>query len=119
MSVYEHVGGRIKELRTSYAGKGISQEELAKALEVAPNTISRWETAAYKPELKDLDALARFFGVSILSFLPEEEPRPDARMTALLRAAKSLPDEDLDELQRFAEFRKAEDFMRKRGGRRK
>jgi transcriptional regulator with XRE-family HTH domain len=103
--LFRYVGTRIRELRESYPPKGLSQEALAKKLKTRANTVSRWETATYKPTLEDLDALARFFGVSILHFFPNEEP--DEKLQALLRAAKSLPEPELDELHRYAEFRRA------------
>jgi transcriptional regulator with XRE-family HTH domain len=74
MTVLRTVASRIREFRTSYGGgKGISQEELAKELKIAPNTISRWETGTYKPGIDDLERLARFFNASILEFFPEEK----------------------------------------------
>lgn len=109
MVLLEYVGQRIRDLRTTYGGReGISQEALAKALDVVPNTISRWETATYRPSLDDLDKLARFFGVSILDFFPREgEDSSNEGLTALLRAAKQLDPNDLEELRRYAEFRRA------------
>ncbi|MCL6560608.1 MAG: helix-turn-helix domain-containing protein [Firmicutes bacterium] len=108
MNLFEYVGKQIRQLREAYAnGQGISQEALAKALGVAANTISRWETATHRPNLQDLDKLARFFGVSILEFFPPDDTAADDRLTALLRTAKQLPPEDLEELRRYAEFRKA------------
>ena len=71
------------------------------------NTISRWGNGFYPPTLEDLDKVARFFGVSILQFFPNEEAGKDERLSALLRAAKQLKDDDLEELRRYAEFRKA------------
>lgn len=108
MNLFEFVGSRIRELRESYNnGAGLSQQKLGEELKVAPNTISRWETAIYHPTLEDLDKVARFFGVSILQFFPNEEAGKDERLSALLRAAKQLKDDDLEELRRYAEFRKA------------
>ena len=46
------------------------------------------------------------FGVSILEFFPEEETPVESKVSALLRAAKDLPEADIDELQKYAEFRK-------------
>ena len=43
--IYQQIGGKIRELRTTLKGKGISQEELAQALKTTANTVSRWETA--------------------------------------------------------------------------
>lgn len=103
-----YIGKRIRELRTGYAGgKGLSQEALAKSMDVTANTISRWETATYRPTIEDLERLARFFSVSILDFFPREDAPAQQEITALLRAAEQLPPEDIEELRRYAEFRKA------------
>jgi transcriptional regulator with XRE-family HTH domain len=105
--LYEYIANRIRGLRSAYAGKGLSQEALAKELEVATNTVSRWETGTYKPAIDDLERLARFFGVSILDFFPKEESHINEGLSALLRAAEQLDSRDLEELRRYAEFRKA------------
>ncbi len=108
MDLAEYIAMRIRDLRQGYGGEGISQEALAKAVGTTANTISRWETGTYKPSIEDLEKLAKFFGVSILSFFPqEEEQQADDQVKALLRAAKQLKPEDIDELRRYAEFRKA------------
>jgi len=108
-TVRAYVGKRIRELRMGYGGQGISQEALATELKVATNTISRWETGTYEPTLQDLERLSRFFGSSIVMFFPQVEVTDtrSQKVDALLRAAESLKQEDLDELQRYAEFRKA------------
>lgn len=104
-----HVGRRIRELRQAFnGGEGISQERLATELGVQANTVSRWETAQYQPDLRDLDRLSRFFGVSILELFPGQPPRQDEQVSALLRAIGDLPQSDRDELRRFAEFRRAQ-----------
>jgi transcriptional regulator with XRE-family HTH domain len=113
----EHVAKRIREFCTSYGGgTGISREALAEALGVASNTISRWETATYRPTIEDLERLARFFGKSILDFFPPEDIRTkrDERIDALLRTAKQLDDKDVEELRRYAEFRRARHLYTKR-----
>jgi transcriptional regulator with XRE-family HTH domain len=101
------VGGRIRAFRTAHAQGGISQEELAQAIGVATNTISRWETATYQPSLEDLDRLARYLRKSILDFFPQEDVPRSGQLGALLRAAQDLPEDDIQELQRYAEFRRA------------
>jgi transcriptional regulator with XRE-family HTH domain len=116
VDLFEHVGGRIRDLRLAYGGgEGLSQEALAKALGVATNTISRWETSTYHPSLNDLDKLARFFGESILTFFPPDERKTDDKITALLRAAEKLTPEDLEELRRYAEFRRARHLYGEKG----
>jgi transcriptional regulator with XRE-family HTH domain len=102
MSIVEYVGGRIRELR----GK-LSQEALAQKIGTTANTISRWETAVYRPTLDDLERLARCFDVSILEFFPPEERPEETEIKLLLRAAKQLSPEDIEELRKYAEYRKA------------
>ena len=119
MELLRFIGNRIRELRQAYGGEGgLSQEALAKHLDVTPNTVSRWETATYKPDINDLEKLARFFGVSILELFPQQELGDDGPIAALLRAARDLPEEDVRELQKYAEFRKARSiYSRPRPGR--
>jgi len=110
MDLLDHVAARIKELRVSYNnGEGLSQDSLATNLKVAPNTISRWETGTYRPSLKDLERISRFFGVSMMSFFPPElvEDDEDENLKALLRTARQLHPSDLEELRKYAEFRRA------------
>ena len=110
MDLLDHVAARIKDLRVSYnSGEGLSQEALAIHLKVAPNTISRWETGTYRPSLKDLERISRFFGVSMMSFFPEEmvDEDEDENLKALLRTARQLHPADLEELRKYAEFRRA------------
>lgn len=118
--LFGFVGRRIRELRKHFNNnQGISQELLAEELDEPTNTVSRWETGTYKPNLKDLEKLSRFFGVSILSFFPNETIPQDEQLSALLRAAKELDPKDLEELRRFAEFRRAQAMFAKRGRKRK
>lgn len=107
MSLVKYVANKIRDLRTNYGGVGVSQEALAKNLGVATNTVSRWETGVYKTSLDDLDKLARFFGVSVLAFFPPENVPENPQVAALLRVASNLPEEDLEELRRYAEYRHA------------
>ena len=110
MEVLDYLAARIRELRVSYnSGEGLSQESLATHLKVAPNTISRWETGTYRPSVTDLERMSRFFGVSINSFFPSEmiDESEDENLKALLRTARQLHPSDLEELRKYAEFRRA------------
>ncbi len=102
-SLYEHIGQKIRELRSQ---GGLSQDKLAAELDVAANTVSRWETGTYKPTPEDLDKLARFFAVPISTFFPDLEP-DKARVAALTSATGGLTDSDFQEVLRYADFRKA------------
>lgn len=106
--LYRFIGNKIRDLRQEYGGSGISQDALAKAMGTTPNTISRWETATYKPTARDLQDLAAFFGVAISVFFPAGE---SPRLQALLSATGDLSDDDFDELLRYAQFRKARSVL--------
>jgi transcriptional regulator with XRE-family HTH domain len=116
MELVQFVGQRIRELRTEFAqGQGLSQEALAAKVGTTANTISRWESGTYKPSLDDLDKLSRFFGVSVLTFFPKEKVEQDVQVAALLRAAKDLPKDDIEELRKYAEFRRARAIFGEKG----
>ena len=55
------IGHRMKELRIQY---GLTQQELADAIGVSFQTISKWETAASMPDITLLPPLAEYFRVS-------------------------------------------------------
>ncbi len=52
----------MRELRT---GKGLSQGELATAVQVSRQTVNSIETGRYTPSLPLAIALARFFGRTV------------------------------------------------------
>jgi hypothetical protein len=56
-----------------------------------------------------VERIARFFGVSMMSFLPDElvDKEEDESLKALLRTARQLHPADLEELRKYAEFRRA------------
>ena len=110
MDLLDHIAARIRDLRVNYNnGEGLSQDSLAKHLKVSTNTISRWETGTYRPSVKDLERITRFFGVSIISFFPSEmiDAEEDESLKALLRTARQLHPADIEELRKYAEFRRA------------
>ena len=103
--IYQAVAKQIRDLRTSAGGRGISQEDLAQAVGTTANTVSRWETATYKPAISDLEKLARYFRVPITALFPEAQPT--SRANALMTAAADLDETDLDEVRLYALFRKS------------
>ena len=116
LSMRDYVARRIKELRSNYGKEGLSQEVLAKMANVATNTISRWETGTYEPTLNDLEKLSRALGVTILEFFPknDREDQKEKQVDALLRTASGLDASDLEELQKYAEFRRARSIYKSR-----
>jgi len=105
-NLYTSIGDQIRQLRG-----GESQEVLAKKLNIAPNTLSRWETGTYKPTAEDLDNISRFFKVPISVFFPGQMAS-DERISALTSATGGLNDDDFEEVVRYAEFRKARKILK-------
>src|SRR5215216_89850 len=100
MDLLEHIAAKIRDLRVNYnQGEGLSQQALAIQLKVVPNTISRWETGTYCPSFADVERIARFFGVPMMSFLPPDmiDKEDDENLKALLRTARQLHPADLEE----------------------
>ncbi len=57
-----NLGNKIRELRIK---KGLTQEQLAAALNVSPQAVSKWETAAGYPDVATLPVIAGYLGVSL------------------------------------------------------
>ena len=56
------IGKNIRRLR---GDAGLTQEELAQALCVSPQSVSKWERGEGYPDITALPGLARFFGVTL------------------------------------------------------
>ena len=68
------LGEKILALR---AQKGMSQEDLAAALEVSRQSVSKWETNQSVPDLDKIIRLADLFGVTVDQLVREgERPEP-------------------------------------------
>ena len=67
---YKYMGTKIKELRKE---KGLTQTQLANALETYPSNISRYEQGKTRMSMKKLVKIANFFDTTINSFIKVEE----------------------------------------------
>lgn len=74
----ETLGKRIAALRRE---KGLKQDELAEAMGISPQAVSKWENDQTCPDISLLPALAKILGVSTDELLSgkQEEP-PSVRM---------------------------------------
>lgn len=66
------LGEKIGQYRRSL---GISQEELGARLGVSRQAVSKWETGAATPDMANLIALAREFGISVAELTETPEPQ--------------------------------------------
>ncbi len=63
-----------EELYALRKKKGLSQEQLAEALDVSRQAISKWENGTAMPEAETLIALSRYFAVSLDVLVGNELP---------------------------------------------
>ena len=65
-----------KEIRRLRNDRGLTQEALAAALNVSPQTVSKWECGNSVPDVQLLPEIAVYFGVSIdqlFAMTPEQQ----------------------------------------------
>lgn len=72
------LGQRLQDIRNEH---DMSQEELAEALNISRQTVSRWERDVTQPSADHLAVLSELFGLPVDAFLkddwtPPEEPEP-------------------------------------------
>ena len=80
------LGVRIRELRRR---DGRTQEDLATALGVTPQAVSRWESGGCYPDMELMPAIANLFGVSIDVLFGYQGER-EIKINALLTAVNAL-----------------------------
>lgn len=81
------IGEKIKQLRQR---DGRKQEDLANALGVSPQAISRWEVNGGYPDMEILPAIANYFHVSIDELFGYSKDREEKLKTILDKAEKAL-----------------------------
>lgn len=103
------LGQRIQEGRKA---AGFSQETLGERLNVSRQAVSKWEADAAIPELENLIAMSRIFGVSIGHLLgvepdqpeetktPAQPPEPDGLTERELAAVEAIAEKYAVEAQR-------------------
>lgn len=99
------INEQIAELRKK---KGVTQEELANAVGVTNQAVSKWESAQCCPDIQLLPLLAGYFGVSIddlMGYVPPQQtvsipPEADERLEEAIRIAAELGRVSTSVLQR-------------------
>ena|GEM_PF-1801617 len=72
--------GKWNSLAEARRQSGLSQQEVAEALDVSRQAVSRWETGAAAPSTENLVELARLYGVTLYALV--NGPAPAAASTA-------------------------------------
>jgi transcriptional regulator with XRE-family HTH domain len=80
-SLLEQIGRNIAERRKQL---NMKQDQLAEALNVEPQTISRFERATHAPSLKTLEKLATVLAISITDLLNTDSPPPPDELAQIL-----------------------------------
>lgn len=65
---------RLNRLRRE---RGLSQEDLAEVVGVTRQAVQKWESGASRPDMDNLAALARYFGVTLDHLVLGRDPSPD------------------------------------------
>ena len=99
------IGKRIRQLRTI---KSVTQEELANALNVSNQAVSRWETGITMPDINLLPSIALFFGITIDEIF---NPSPEEKLERLRRRFYYTEDYLSDD-----EFKSALSFLKEQEG---
>lgn len=85
------LGERIQNLRKE---RGISQEELAEAVGVSRQSVSKWENDAALPDTDNVLQLSRLFGVSADALLTGEPAQTDTDAAGAPEKTPETPPED-------------------------
>lgn len=92
-----------ERLRAEREYLGLSQDQVARVLELPRAAVSAFETGRRKVSSIELARLAKLYGTTPDRLLGSEAP-VDERTTRLFRATKKLSDHDKDQVLRFVEF---------------
>lgn len=92
-----------ERLRSEREYLGLSQDQVARALDLPRAAVSAFETGRRKVSSVELARLAKLYGTTPDRLLGSEAP-VDERTNRLFRATKKLSDHDKDQVLRFVEF---------------
>ncbi|MEW5813089.1 MAG: helix-turn-helix transcriptional regulator [Actinomycetota bacterium] len=92
-----------ERLRSEREYLGLSQDQVARVLDLPRAAVSAFETGRRKVSSVELARLAQLYGTTPNRLLGSEVPT-DERTTKLFRATKKLSDHDKDQVLRFVEF---------------
>ena len=93
----EKTGQLITELRKE---KGLTQKQLADALNVTDKAVSKWERGLSFPDISMLEPISELLGISIMEILAGVRQSGDGTLTHeeaqdLIKASVELSDEEI------------------------
>jgi len=110
MSTFD-IGANIRRLRL---GKSMTQEQLARALGLSPQAVSKWENGTTAPDIQLLPEISVLLGATIDELFSLTD---DARMTRIdnmLYDVRFLPEDTFREAERYLTEKRADRAMRPR-----
>lgn len=114
---WKELGARIRKARI---GAGLTQKQLADRVGVAPNTVWAWEAGRMKPVHDNLVEIAFHCDTGVRELEGRDVVISELRKEAEVSfrdAVDDLPDEDVQSIQEFISFVRAQRHRRKRGER--
>ena len=96
------IGNNIRTLRTQ---RGVTQETVAAALGVLPQTVSKWETGATAPDIALLPAISAYFGVTIDELFALTDQQRVERIRNMLWDNRDMEEAVLDREAQFLQDR--------------
>ena len=96
------LGTNIKLLREK---RGLSQNELAKILNVTAQAVSKWESDQTNPDIETLPKLASYFGVSIDDLFDYDKDLEYQRIDMILLQNDNI---SLETFEKYVNFLKAD-----------
>ena len=105
------IGENIKKYRKAYR---MTQEQLAKATGVRVLSIKKWEAGTHIPTVKNAQALADVFGITVSELCGVEDPSKttdfvaniDNNKVVFIEEVMKMDDETFSHLQKYFEFLK-------------
>lgn len=81
------LGENIKKMRIA---QDITQEQLAEALGVSPQAVSRWENAASYPDIQLLPIIARYFDITVDKLIGADAARKEKKIKNIQEQVQKL-----------------------------
>lgn len=105
------LGKKIKQLRFK---AGLTQEQLAERLGIAPQSVSKWENAVAMPDITTLPLLAEIFGVTIDDLFDLTVEQRLNRIENRIDVEEELPPDVFTEYEEFLKAQLNDEQYKKR-----